>query len=70
MKMAVLGLVAALAWGTASRAETRTLAGIDDARACAVLDGGGLAVATGGGLVLVDAAGRARVLTALGERLR
>lgn len=67
MKLAVVGVVAGLALGavTEARAETRTLSGLDDARSCALTEGGGVAVATGGGLVLVDAVGRARVLTAL-----
>jgi ligand-binding sensor domain-containing protein len=53
-------LAAAVTTGSAARADAprpRVLTGLDDARACAPLEGGGFAVGTGGGLALVRADG-------------
>jgi ligand-binding sensor domain-containing protein len=63
-RLAACVLAALLLAAREAGAETRTLGGLDDARACALPEAGGVVVATGGGLGIVGADGRAQVLTA------
>ncbi len=60
-----LALIAAPAAATPTAAKDRAVTDLDDALACAPLEGGALAIGTGGGLVLVDRAGDVRTLTAM-----
>ena len=60
-----LALIAAPAAAAPTAATARAVTDLDDALACAPLEGGALAIGTGGGLVLVDRAGDVRTLTAM-----